>query len=75
MKDRTFHQSQSGRVLVGTSGWSYKHWRGNFYGEESRAKDYLAAYARCFRTAEINNTFYRLPSEAAVKAAIPETLG
>jgi uncharacterized protein YecE (DUF72 family) len=55
------------RIRVGTSGWSYKHWEGTFYEKDRKSKDYLAAYSRHFRTAEINNTFYRLPSKAAVK--------
>ena len=50
-------------VLVGTSGWNYPHWRGRFYPREVREKDWFEYYARHFRTVEINNTFYRLPSE------------
>jgi uncharacterized protein YecE (DUF72 family) len=50
---------------VGTSGWVYDHWRGIFYPEDLRQGDWLGHYAREFDTVEINNTFYRLPGEAA----------
>jgi uncharacterized protein YecE (DUF72 family) len=53
-------------VRIGCSGWSYKHWkRGVFYPEGLRAKDEFAYYASRFDTAEINGSFYRLPTEKA----------
>jgi uncharacterized protein YecE (DUF72 family) len=57
-----------GRIRVGTSGWSYPAWRGPFYPPDLRQKDWLAYYAAHFPTAEINATFYRLPSQATVAA-------
>ena len=57
-----------GEVRIGCSGWSYKHWkRGVFYPERLKAKDEFAFYASRFDTAEINGSFYRLPSEAMVQ--------
>lgn len=53
--------SLAGQVYVGTSGWHYPHWVGPFYPEGTRSSDFLARYARVFRTTEVNNTFYRLP--------------
>jgi len=50
------------RVFVGTSGFAYKEWKGSFYPEDLPAKKYLSYYAEHFRTTEINNTFYRMPS-------------
>jgi len=50
------------RILVGTSGFSYKEWRGIFYPEDLPARKYLSFYAGRFHTTEINNTFYRLPT-------------
>ncbi len=61
------------RVLVGCSGWVYKDWRGSFYPEKLPQREWLRHYAERFRTVEVNNTFYRLPSEAAVKGWIDET--
>ena len=50
-------------VLTGTSGYSYKEWKGNFYPEKLAAEGMLRYYAERFPTVEINNTFYRMPAE------------
>jgi uncharacterized protein YecE (DUF72 family) len=50
------------RVFVGTSGFAYKEWKGSFYPDNLPAKKYLSYYAGHFRTTEINNTFYRMPT-------------
>jgi len=55
------------RIHVGTSGWHYRAWAGPFYPPGLRAKDMLGFYATRFSAAEINASFYRLPSEAAVE--------
>jgi uncharacterized protein YecE (DUF72 family) len=65
----------NGEVRVGTSGWHYKHWRGPFYPEPMPPRDMLAFYSRHFDSVEINNSFYRLPTAAAVeewREATPE---
>jgi uncharacterized protein YecE (DUF72 family) len=49
------------QILVGTSGYSYKEWKGSFYPEKLKEADMLRFYAERFATVEINNTFYRLP--------------
>lgn len=46
---------------IGTSGWSYSHWKGPFYPADAASRDLLAHYIESFDTAEINNTFYQLP--------------
>ncbi len=51
-------------LLVGTSGWQYRHWRGRFYPEGVPASRWLEHYAARFATVEVNNTFYRLPKPA-----------
>jgi uncharacterized protein YecE (DUF72 family) len=51
------------RILVGTSGWSYKAWKGSFYPPKLPAEDMLRFYASRFPTVEVNNSFYRIPSE------------
>jgi uncharacterized protein YecE (DUF72 family) len=56
-----------GRLRVGTSGWAYPHWKDQFYPRGLRIKDRFAYYASQFGTVEINGSFYRLPSEAAVQ--------
>ena len=50
-------------LLAGTSGFSYKEWKGNFYPEKLAADAMLRYYAERFPTVEINNTFYRMPAE------------
>lgn len=50
-------------VLVGTSGWQYKDWRGVLYPSDVPQRLWLEEYARNFATVESNNAFYRLPTE------------
>lgn len=51
-----------GQVHVGTSGWNFDSWAGDFYPEGLRKSDLLPEYARHFSTVEVNNSFYNLPS-------------
>lgn len=51
------------RILVGTSGWSYKQWKGTFYPADLPADGMLRHYATRLPTVEINNSFYRIPKE------------
>ncbi|HSJ15280.1 MAG TPA: DUF72 domain-containing protein, partial [Longimicrobiales bacterium] len=55
------------RLLTGTSGFSYKEWKGSFYPEDLPASGMLAYYAARFPAVEINNTFYRMPSETQLR--------
>jgi uncharacterized protein YecE (DUF72 family) len=56
------------RVFIGTSGWTYDGWRGPFYPEDVRKKDWLRYYGTRFSTTEVNGSFYRTPSLEAVRA-------
>jgi uncharacterized protein YecE (DUF72 family) len=51
-------------VRIGTSGWSYKHWREVFYPRGLPQRRWLEHYAGEFDTVELNATFYRLASES-----------
>jgi uncharacterized protein YecE (DUF72 family) len=53
-------------VYVGTSGWSYKEWRGTFYPPKLPADAMLRHYASRFDTVEVNNSFYRIPRESVL---------
>ena len=53
-----------GRLLFGTSGWSYQEWVGVFYPTASESK--LRHYTRVFPTAEIDSTFYAFPQKGTV---------
>ncbi len=46
---------------VGTSGWSYDHWRGDFYPDDLTRGKELEHYATVFNTVELNSSFYHLP--------------
>lgn len=56
-----------GTILVGTSGWSYKHWAGTFYPAGMRSSAQFNYYHSIFRTVEINSSFYRLPSQSVLE--------
>lgn len=51
-------------VRIGTSGWHYKHWLGNFYPERLPSSKMLEFYYQRFDTVEINNSFYKLLLQA-----------
>jgi len=62
-------------IYVGTSGYSYKEWKGSFYPEKLPPKEMLSYYAERFNVVELNNTFYRLPKPEMVeswKAQVPQ---
>jgi len=51
------------QVLAGTSGWSFKEWKGGFYPKGLPDDQMLTSYASRLPTVEVNNTFYRMPKE------------
>jgi uncharacterized protein YecE (DUF72 family) len=55
------------QLRIGCSGWTYKDWKGSFYPDRTPDARRLEYYASRFDTAEINASFYRLPSEAMVE--------
>jgi uncharacterized protein YecE (DUF72 family) len=64
------------RFFVGTSGYSYREWKGTFYPEKMPAKEMLSFYAQQFSTVEINNTFYRMPAPSVLESwatQVPES--
>lgn len=64
------------RLLAGTSGFSYQEWLGEFYPAKLAANKMLRFYATRLPAVEINNTFYRMPNQAAVqgwRAQVPES--
>src|SRR5437016_5578120 len=57
------------RAYIGTSGWNYKHWSNDeFYPKNLKPSEWLKFFVKHFDTVEINNSFYRLPSEAAFQS-------
>jgi uncharacterized protein YecE (DUF72 family) len=60
---------------VGTSGYSYKEWKGSFYPEDLSPKKMLSFYGECLNGVEINNTFYRMPKVSVLEtwaSQVPE---
>jgi uncharacterized protein YecE (DUF72 family) len=65
-----------GRILIGTSGWNYPRWRGDFYPRGLAQKNELAYLGARLPTVEVNGTFYSLTRPtacAAWRAQVPET--
>ena len=62
----------SARVWIGTSGYSYDEWKGNFYPEKLATKEMLRFYAERLETVEINNTFFRMPTESLIRGWIDQ---
>ncbi len=56
------------RLLAGTSGYSYKEWKGSFYPADLPAARMLEYYSGRLPAVEINNTFYRLPRESVLES-------
>lgn len=56
------------KLFVGSSGFGYKEWQGEFYPEKISPKEMLRFYAQRFSTVEINNTFYHQPTEAVLNS-------
>jgi uncharacterized protein YecE (DUF72 family) len=61
------------RFLVGTSGYSYKEWKGTFYPNKLSPKEMLTYYADRLGTVEINSTFRRMPGESVVESWTEQT--
>jgi uncharacterized protein YecE (DUF72 family) len=63
----------SGQLRVGTSGFSYPAWAPTFYPPGLRSEDLLGAYAERLSACELNNTFYRAPTESAIAGWLART--
>ena len=53
---------------IGTSGYSYREWKGSFYPEDLSNKDMLSYYGERLGAVEINATFYRLPKTSVLES-------
>jgi uncharacterized protein YecE (DUF72 family) len=63
------------RIHIGTSGWSYKHWKERFYTAGVKPADYLRFYSQQFDCTEITASFYRMPTPETVEkwaATVPD---
>ncbi|HXH71326.1 MAG TPA: DUF72 domain-containing protein, partial [Mariprofundaceae bacterium] len=55
------------QIRIGCSGYYYRHWQGLFYPADLPTSRWFGFYAEHFDTVEINASFYRFPTESAVK--------
>lgn len=55
------------QYLIGTSGWNYRHWKGNFYPEDIKKKDWFSYFAKTFDTVEVNYSFYNWPKKEVLE--------
>jgi uncharacterized protein YecE (DUF72 family) len=60
-------------LYCGTSGFSYKEWKGNFYPEKINGNEMLPFYSQRLSAVEINNTFYRMPRESVLQEWAAQT--
>ncbi len=64
------------KLYTGTSGFSYKEWKGPFYPPKTPASKMLAYYAQHLGAVEMNNTFYRMPKAQTLQtwaSQVPDT--
>ncbi|MGZ4850867.1 MAG: DUF72 domain-containing protein [Candidatus Bathyarchaeia archaeon] len=54
------------KLHLGTIGWSYNFWKGNFYPNKMDSKKFLNYYSTKFNTVEVDSTFYRIPTPQAI---------
>lgn len=64
---------EKSKLHIGTSGWSYQHWSGNFYPYEIKPAGYLEYYITKFDCVELNSSFYHLPQAATVSGWVKRT--
>lgn len=72
-RERRLTPGPRGQLLVGTSGFSYAGWTPVFYPPDLPERDRLRHYATRFLACELNNTFYRRPTAAAIEAWLAAT--
>jgi uncharacterized protein YecE (DUF72 family) len=61
------------KVFIGTSGWGYDEWVGQFYPKSLKKEDYLNYYSKVYYTNEINTTFYNTPNKWVVNNWVNKT--
>jgi uncharacterized protein YecE (DUF72 family) len=54
-------------IRIGTSGWTYKHWKGNLYPENLPQRRWLEYYTQHFATVELNASFYHIPKDSTAR--------
>ena len=63
------------KYAIGTSGYSFADWVGNYYPEGTKSSGMLASYVQHFETVELNFTYYRMPNQRTLGAIAAKTSG
>ena len=61
------------RICIGTSGYSYKDWKGIFYPEQMKNTEFLRYYAGVFPFVELNFSYYRQPDQGMIGRMLEQT--
>ena len=61
------------KTWIGTSGFQYTEWKGNFYPEDLSTNKMLSYFAERLSTTEINYTFHRIPSPKTIENWLAQT--
>ncbi|UOU97687.1 DUF72 domain-containing protein [Chryseobacterium daecheongense] len=64
---------KKGSLYIGCSGFYNNDWKGFFYPQDAKSKDFLTLYSQQFNTVEINSTFYRNPTAKTLLKWYDET--
>ena len=64
-----------GELLIGTSGYDYKEWKGGFYPADLPQTKFLEYYGTQFNSVEINSTYYRMPTSEQLQRMIDRSGG
>jgi uncharacterized protein YecE (DUF72 family) len=62
-----------GRIVIGTSGYSYRDWVGPFYPEQTKEREFLEYYAKTFNYVELNFSYYSMPAKSLVADMVKRT--
>ena len=62
-----------GRIVIGTSGYSYADWVGPYYPEGTSSSAFLTQYARDFALTELNFSYYRMPDPRMLSRLVEKT--
>ena len=62
-------------ILIGTSGFFYDDWKGEFYPPDVTKKDFLEFYTRHFKTLELNFSYYRIPDASQSRQMVAKSNG
>ena len=61
------------KIIIGTSGYSFRDWKGVFYPENLRSDEFLSYYKDYFAAVEINTSYYGIPRPSVFENMVRQT--